>query len=73
MLKNLENKGDPWGMGEARRLEWTDGLDFEVPGGRRRDRRRRRVPVLGGLRRCAGGPGPQDHPGDRRPCCTPPG
>jgi Fe-S oxidoreductase len=31
MLRNLENKGDPWGMGGARRLEWTDGLDFEVP------------------------------------------
>jgi Fe-S oxidoreductase len=31
MLKNLENKGDPWGMGESRRLEWTQGLDFEVP------------------------------------------
>jgi Fe-S oxidoreductase len=31
MLKNLENKGDPWGMGEAKRLEWADGLGFEVP------------------------------------------
>jgi Fe-S oxidoreductase len=31
MLKNLENKGDPWGMGEARRLEWAESLDFEVP------------------------------------------
>jgi Fe-S oxidoreductase len=31
MLKNLENKGDPWGMGAARRTDWTDGLDFEVP------------------------------------------
>ena len=31
MLKNLENKGDPWGMGEARRSEWTGELDFEVP------------------------------------------
>jgi Fe-S oxidoreductase len=31
MLKNLENKGDPWGMGEAKRLEWTEGLGFEVP------------------------------------------
>ena len=31
MLKNLENKGDPWGMGEAKRLEWTEGLDFDVP------------------------------------------
>jgi Fe-S oxidoreductase len=31
MLKNLENKGDPWGMGEARRAEWIGELDFEVP------------------------------------------
>ena len=31
MLKNLENKGDPWGMGQARRLEWAAGLGFEVP------------------------------------------
>jgi Fe-S oxidoreductase len=31
MLKNLENKGDPWGMGGARRLDWAEGLDFEVP------------------------------------------
>jgi Fe-S oxidoreductase len=31
MLKNLENKGDPWGMGGARRAEWMEGLDFEVP------------------------------------------
>jgi Fe-S oxidoreductase len=31
MLKNLENKGDPWGMGSARRAGWMDGLDFEVP------------------------------------------
>jgi Fe-S oxidoreductase len=31
MLKNLENKGDPWGMGEARRADWMTELDFEVP------------------------------------------
>jgi len=31
MLKNLENKGDPWGMGENRRAEWITELDFEVP------------------------------------------
>ena len=31
MLKNLENKGDPWGMGGARRLDWAEGLGFEVP------------------------------------------
>jgi Fe-S oxidoreductase len=31
MLKNLENKGDPWGMGAAKRAEWMEGLGFEVP------------------------------------------
>src|SRR2546421_6185954 len=31
MLKNLENKGDPWGMGAARRGDWITELDFEVP------------------------------------------
>jgi Fe-S oxidoreductase len=31
MLKNLENKGNPWGMGENKRLEWISELDFEVP------------------------------------------
>jgi len=31
MLKNLENKGDPWGMGESKRSDWMTELDFEVP------------------------------------------
>jgi Fe-S oxidoreductase len=31
MLKNLENKGDPWGMGQTRRAEWITELDFEIP------------------------------------------
>jgi Fe-S oxidoreductase len=31
MLRNLENKGDPWGMGEMRRGDWISELDFEVP------------------------------------------
>jgi Fe-S oxidoreductase len=31
MLKNLENKGNPWGMSEMKRLEWIEELDFEVP------------------------------------------
>jgi Fe-S oxidoreductase len=31
MLRNLENKGNPWGMGEDKRLEWITELDFEVP------------------------------------------
>jgi Fe-S oxidoreductase len=31
MLKNLETKGNPWGMNARARLDWTEGLDFEVP------------------------------------------
>jgi Fe-S oxidoreductase len=31
MLKNLENKGDPWGMGQGRRGDWMTELDFDVP------------------------------------------
>jgi Fe-S oxidoreductase len=30
MLKNLENKGNPWGMNASARLDWTEGLGFEV-------------------------------------------
>jgi Fe-S oxidoreductase len=31
MLKNLENKGNPWGLNARARLDWTEGLDFTVP------------------------------------------
>ena len=31
MLRNLENKGDPWGMGGNKRTDWITELDFEVP------------------------------------------
>jgi Fe-S oxidoreductase/uncharacterized membrane protein YidH (DUF202 family) len=31
MFKNLETKGNPWGQNARDRLEWTKGLDFEVP------------------------------------------
>jgi Fe-S oxidoreductase len=31
MLRNLENKGNPWGAPPATREDWTKGLDFEVP------------------------------------------
>ncbi len=31
MLRNLENQGDPWGLGQSKRTEWTKALDFEVP------------------------------------------
>ena len=30
MLRNIENRGDPWGLGSSHRLDWTQGLDFEV-------------------------------------------
>jgi Fe-S oxidoreductase len=31
MLRNIENRGDPWGLGGSKRLDWTQGLDFEIP------------------------------------------
>ena len=31
MLKNLEKKGNPWGLAKKQRLEWTREVGFEVP------------------------------------------
>ena len=31
MLKNIENSGDPWGVGQAAREEWTEKLEFDIP------------------------------------------
>jgi Fe-S oxidoreductase len=31
MLRNLENRGNPWGTSGVSREDWTKGLDFEVP------------------------------------------
>ncbi len=31
LLKNLENKGNPWGMGAAKRADWITECDFEIP------------------------------------------
>jgi Fe-S oxidoreductase len=31
LFRNLENKGNPWGQNARDRLDWTKGLDFEVP------------------------------------------
>ncbi len=31
LLRNLENQGDPWGLGSSKRTEWLSSLDFEVP------------------------------------------
>jgi Fe-S oxidoreductase len=31
MLRNVENAGNPWGLRADTRLEWTTGLDFDIP------------------------------------------
>ncbi len=31
LLRNMENQGDPWGLGSAKRTEWLGALDFDVP------------------------------------------
>ena len=31
LLRNMENQGDPWGLGQSKRTEWLAALDFEVP------------------------------------------
>ena len=30
-LRNIENQGDPWGLGGSKRTDWIENLDFEVP------------------------------------------
>ena len=30
LLRNMENQGDPWGLGASKRTEWLAALDFEV-------------------------------------------
>src|SRR6266571_590901 len=30
MLRNIENKGNPWGLAERAREEWLESLDFDV-------------------------------------------
>ncbi|MCX4994946.1 (Fe-S)-binding protein [Streptomyces longwoodensis] len=31
MLKNLEKKGNPWGLAKKQRLEWLKEVDFDIP------------------------------------------
>jgi Fe-S oxidoreductase len=31
LLRNMENQGDPWGLGSSKRTEWLAALDFDVP------------------------------------------
>ena len=66
MLRNLENRGNPWGMQPSVRDDWIKELDFEVTGRRRPARLRHRVPVLGRLRRRHRRPRQEGHQGGRR-------
>jgi Fe-S oxidoreductase len=31
MLRNVENHANPWGLRADMRLEWTEGVDFDIP------------------------------------------
>ncbi len=33
MLRNIENQGDPWGLGASKRLDWAEGMDVPVVNG----------------------------------------
>jgi Fe-S oxidoreductase len=33
MLRNIENSGDPWGLGASKRMDWAQGLDVQVVSG----------------------------------------
>ena len=68
LFKGLENKGNPWNMNPNARMEWAQGLPFDVKvvGEDVEDLDRRRLAVLGRLRRCVRGPGQEDHPRGRR-------
>jgi heterodisulfide reductase subunit C len=70
LFKNVEQKGNPWGMNASLRNAWIDRGRLRGPGvrrrGRGRDPRRRRVPVLGRLRGCLRGPREGHHEGSCR-------
>ena len=70
LLRNMENQGDPWGLGSSKRTEWLAALDFEVPVVDGRHPRRRRVPVLGGLCAVPSTSGAASRPKPSRARCT---
>ena len=75
MLKNLENKGNPWGMNARARLDWTEGLDFEVPvvGEDVDGPVRRSTTCSGSAARARSRTAPRRRPGPSPSCCTSPG
>ena len=50
LLRNLENQGDPWGLGQRQAHGVARGARLRGARRHRRDPRRRRVPLLGRLR-----------------------
>lgn len=68
MLKNLEKKGNPWGLAKKARVEWTKEVDFEVPivGKDIEDLTEVDYLYWVGCAGCPGGPGQEDHQGLRR-------
>lgn len=67
MLKNLEKKGNPWGLAKKQRLEWTKEVDFEIPVVGRDIEDLSEVEYLYwvGCAACPGGPRQEDHEGLR--------
>ena len=74
MLRNVENSGDPWGVGQSKREEWTEKLDFDIP--------RRPCPAPSSTPRSSTSSGsaaparsttaPRRSPRPRPSCCTTP-
>lgn len=67
MLKNLEKKGNPWGLAKKQRVEWTKEVDFEVPivGKDVEDLSEVDYLYWVGCAGCPGGPRQEDHQGLR--------
>ena len=65
MLRNIENQGDPWGLGASKRTDWIDVARLRGAGHQRDHPRRHRVPLLGRLCRRPRRAGPQGSPGHR--------
>ena len=68
LFKQMENKGNPWGMSAKARMDWAKDLALRRQGRRRgrREPRRGRLAVLGRLRRRLRGPREEDHRRGRR-------
>ena len=73
MLKNLENKGDPWGMGAARRGGVDDRAGLRGPGRGREDRARTWSTCSGWAARARWRTGRARRPRRSPRCCTPRG